>query len=103
MIVSDYYLNYKGPKLTKATLDGENIIPLIQPKYGPEKNWSGYLWTYKEMFGDKSHGKQIHCEFISEDGRKHWFYGYINDTNQYFNPPLATPMNQRNQRNQNNH
>ena len=36
------------------------------------------------------------CEFKSEDGKDHWFYGFINDINQYFNPPLHTPMNQSN-------
>ena len=97
MIVSDYYQKYKGPTLMKATLDEQNITQLIQTKYGPEKNWSGCLWTYKELFGEKSHGKKFYCEFISDDGRKHWFYGSINDINQYFNPPLATPMDQTNQ------
>lgn len=93
MIVSDYYQNYKGPKLTKAILDGEDITQLIQEKYSPENNWSGCLWTYKELFGEKSYGKHFRCDFVSEDERKHWFHGYINDINQYFNPPLATPFN----------
>ena len=94
MIVSDYYQNYKGPTLTKAILNEKDITPLIQTKYGQEKNWSGCLWTFKELFGEESYGKQFKCDFISDDGRKHWFYGFIHNTNQYFNPPLATPMNQ---------
>ena len=100
MIISDYYQKYNGPTLTKATFDGENITQLIQNKYGSEKNWSGCLWTYKELFGEKSHGKHFRCDFVSEDGRQHWFYGFIHDINQYFNPPLATPMNQTNGSNQ---
>ena len=96
MIVSDYYQKYKGPTLTKATLDNENITQFIQTKYGPDNNWSGYLWTYKELFGEESYGKHFRCDFVSEDGRKHWFHGFINNINQYFNPPLATPMDQSN-------
>ncbi len=95
MIVSNY-LKYTGPTLTKAILDEEDITQLIQTKYGSENNWSGYLWTYKELFGENSKGKHFLCDFVSDDGRKHWFYGYIHDTNQYFNPPLATSMNQTN-------
>lgn len=92
MILSEHYQNYRGPSLTKAILDEKEITNQIQEKYGPNKNWQGYLWTYKELFGSDSYGKNFRCDFISEDGRKHWFYGFINDINQYFNPPLATPI-----------
>ena len=34
MIVSDYYQNYKGPNLTKATLNNENITQQIIEFYG---------------------------------------------------------------------
>tara|TARA_B100000214_G_C23576600_1_gene449886 strand:+ start:68 stop:343 length:276 start_codon:yes stop_codon:yes gene_type:complete len=88
MILSEHYQNYRGPSLIKAILDDTEITNQIQEKYGPNKNWQGYLWTYKELFGSDSYGKNFRCDFISEDGRKYWFYGFINDTNQYFNPPL---------------
>ncbi len=93
MIQSEHYQNYRGPQLISATLDNENITNLIQEKYGPENNWRGCLWTYNELFGPKSYGKHFRCDFESKDGRKHWFYGFINDVNQYFNPPLATSLN----------
>ena len=105
MIHSDYYKNYRGPKLAKAILmstspvnftEEDDITDKISAIYGPECNWQGCLWTYKEAFGEKSYGKNFRCEFKSEDGRDHWFYGFINDIDQYFNPPLHTPTNQSN-------
>ena len=66
MIYSDYYKNYRGPKLVRATListtpenrtNDIDITESIQNIYGPEYNWQGCLWTYKEVFGEKSYGK----------------------------------------------
>ena len=36
----------------------------------------------------------IYCEFIGEDGRKHWFNTFVDNEEQYFNIPLSTPINQ---------
>ena len=95
MIDCEHYQNYKGPDLTKATLNDENIINIIQEKYGEKNNWNGFLYKYSDIFGDDNHniGKKFYCEFQDETGRIHWFHGFIDDLNQYFNPPLATPMN----------
>jgi len=104
MIVSDYYQNYSGPNLIKATMIQSlplnqtkeiDITEQIKEKYGPKNNWNGCLWTYKELFGFDSYGYNFRVEFKSEDGRDHWFHGFIHDVNQYFNPPLATPMDQK--------
>ena len=48
----------------------------------------------KVMKSEDCYGKNYRFEFKSEDGREHYFHGFINDMNQYMNPPLATPMNQ---------
>ena len=95
MIDCEHYQNYKGPNLTKAILNGENIINIIQEKYGEENNWNGFLYKYSDVFGNDNNniGKKFYCEFQDETGRFHWFHGFIDDLNQYFNPPLATPMN----------
>lgn len=93
MILSEHYKYYRGPKLIKAVLDTKDITESIKKIYGPDNNWQGCLWTYKELFGKDSYGKNFRCDFESDDGRKHWFYGFINDIQQYFNPPLATPYN----------
>ena len=94
MLYSDYYDKYRGPELVKCTLDNEDITEKMIEIYGPNHNWQGYLWTYKEIFGSDSQGKHFRYDFKGEDGREHWFHGYINDINQYTNPPLATPLNQ---------
>jgi hypothetical protein len=95
MSYSEYYKNYRGPTLTKVTLDKIiDITDIIKEVYGEENNWQGKLWKFKEIFGNECEGKQFYCEFHSEDGRKHWFNGFIEDKNQHFNPPLATPMRQ---------
>ena len=100
MIQSKYYHSYQGPPLINATLsntrsphDTQDITPLIQEKYGTDHNWNGYLYTYYDIFGPECKGKNFKCDFLSKDGRKHWFYGTIHDIQQYFNPPLATPFN----------
>ena len=94
MIYSCYYQNYTGPPLTKAVLNEENITDKIEKLYGEKCNWNGYLWTFKEMFGDESYGKNFRFEFKSEDGKDHYFHGYIHDINNYLNHPIHTPVNQ---------
>ena len=94
MIDSDYYQNYYGPNLTKATMNKcVDITDIIKEKYGEKNNWQGKLWTYEDIFGPTSEDKTFYCEFYSEDGRKFWFHGFIEDPKQFFNPPLSTPMN----------
>jgi len=94
MIESEYYKNYQGPELIKCMFNNEDITIKIKKIYGEKNNWSGCLWTYKEIFGTNSKGKNFRCDFKSENGREHWFHGFILDINQYMNPPLSTPMNQ---------
>ena len=43
MIESDYYQNYQGPNLMKATLNDNDITELILEKYGQSNNWNGYF------------------------------------------------------------
>ncbi len=93
MIESEYYKKYKGPNLIRCVFDNEDITEKIKTFYGTNNNWNGKLYTYKEIFGDDSKNKHFKCEFKSDDGREHWFHGFIHDTNQYMNPPLATPIN----------
>ena len=93
MIESSHYQSYKGPELVKTTLNGTDYTGNIKKIYGEKNNWSGCLWTYKEIFGSDSKGKHFRCDFKDEDGREHWFHGFIHDTDQYMNPPLATPVN----------
>lgn len=38
--------------------------------------------------------KVLNIEFISNNGRKHWFNGNVGLPEQYFNPPLITPYNE---------
>ena len=95
MIDSEYYQNYYGPNLTKATMNTSvDITDIIKEKYGENNNWQGKLWTYRDIFGSTCEDTTFYCEFHSEDGRKHWFHGFIEDPKQFFNPPLSTPMNQ---------
>ena len=82
------YENYKGPNLTKAILNDIDITKIIQEKYGENNDWQGKLWKYNEIFGNSSLGKKIYCEFHSDDGRKYWFNSWIDDNNNFFNPPM---------------
>jgi len=95
MLNSEYYQDYNGPNLTKAILNGnEDITKLIKVFYGDNNNWCEKLWTYREVFGDGCKGYKFYCEFHSEDQRKHWFHGFVNNEKDYFNLPLHTPINQ---------
>ena len=90
----EYYKNYQGPNLIKATLNNEDITEKLRNIYGKKNNWQGKLWKYKEVFGNNCNNKDFYCEFCCENKRKHWFNGSIKDIDQYFNPPLFTPINQ---------
>ena len=94
MLPCEYYDSYTGPKLVRVVLDTEDITEQMNVVYGPQCNWQGCLWTYKEAFGENSLNKHFRFDFKGEDGREHWFHGFITDLNHYFNPPLATPMSQ---------
>ena len=72
-----------------ASLDRTEKLTEI---YGENNNWQGYLWTYKEIFGDDCYGKNFRIDFKSEDNREHWYHGFINDIQQYYNPPIAFPI-----------
>ena len=85
-LYSDYYKNYRGPKLVKAMLMStspvdatkeEDITEKISAIYGPECNWQGCLWTYKEAFGEKSYGKNFKCEFKLGSVRYACFWRHI--------------------------
>ena len=94
----DYYKKYRGPRLTSAVIynkeTSEDITERIIDIYTDDYNWGGKLWKYFEVFPE-SKGKNIRCEFVDDTtGRTHWFNTFVEDENQYFNPPLATPMNQ---------
>jgi len=89
MLETDYYLNYVGPTLVQVMLDNVDITDKIIPVYGENRNWCGCLWTYKEVFGKDSQGQHFRCDFKGDDGKEHWFHGYIHDINQYMNPPLT--------------
>ena len=94
MIICEHYQSYHGPQLVNAKLGDTDITEKIKALYGENHNWQGYLWTYKEAFGDKCVNKNYRFDFKGEDGKEHWFHGFITDINQYFNPPLHTPINQ---------
>ena len=94
MILSDYYQNYKGPDLIKATLNDDDITELIYNFYGENNNWNGCLWSFKDIFTNDCFSKKFYCEFKSNDGRIHWFEGHIDTLDDIFNFPLATPINQ---------
>ena len=100
MIDFDYYKNYKGPHLILAQIwkiedKKEDITDYIKTFYGEENNWKGKLYTYKDIFPDKDSKYKFYVEFLSNNGRKHWFHGFVGEQNQFFNPPLHTPMNQQ--------
>lgn len=99
MIESEYYKNYRGPNLILAQIwkHGEEKIDIteyMKEYYGKENNWSGKLYTYDEIFPHKDHKYKFKVEFVDDSGRKHWFYGMVGKHDQYFNPPLSSPMNQ---------
>ena len=101
MIDCEHYKNYQGPNLTLAQIwkqgeDKLDITEYIKEYYGKENNWQRKLYTYEEIFPQKDHTYKFKVEFVDDTGRKHWFYGMVGESNQYFNPPLAFPNNQLN-------
>ena len=98
MIELEYYRDYKGPNLTLAQIwnhesEKEDITEHVKEFYGESNNWNGKLYTYEDIFPGRN-GQKFYVEFLSDDGRKHWFHGFVASQAQAFNPPLATPMDQ---------
>ena len=98
MIESEYYKNYNGPELVLAQIwthdsQKEKITDHIREFYGEECNWNGMLYTYNEIFPERT-GHKFYLEFRGSDGRKHWFSGLVGSDNQIFNHSLVTPVNQ---------
>jgi len=71
-----------------VTANHKDITDTVMEKYGENCDCDGKLWRYHEVFSDCEIGDNINFEFISEDGRRHWFNTFIYDKNQYFNPSL---------------
>jgi hypothetical protein len=88
MIPCENYSSYVGPDLVKTMLGSEDVTDDIRVVYGQHNNWQGNLWTFKEVFGEKSLNKNYRFDFTDKEGRTYWFNGFITDLNQYFNPPL---------------
>ena len=95
MIKSEYYNNYYGPNMTSCVLDNKDYTDQAIELYGPANNWNGCLHTYKDFFGEESKGMKFRFDFKGEDGRTHWFHGWVDDENQFVNFPLATPISQK--------
>ena len=99
MIELDYYKDYRGPDLVIAQIwthesEKETITDYMNEFYGEHNNWNGILYTYHEIFPGRK-GQKFYLEFRSHDERKHWFSGMVGSDEQTFNPPLATPINQK--------
>ena len=99
MIDCEYYQEYRGPNLTRAQIWKDkdykiDITEYIKDYYGHDNNWQGKLYTYNDIFPNKNHEYKFKVEFIDDSSRKHWFHGMVGEPEQYFNPPLASPMNQ---------
>ena len=75
------------PELTLVTLNGVNITENVKLFYGVNKDWNNKLWKYYEIFGKESLNNRFYIEYMTIEGRKYWTFGFINDLNQYFNPP----------------
>ena len=86
MILTTYFDNYQGPQLIQATLDKQDILDSVKEYYGPNNNWNHQYYSYKDLFGENSRGKQFYLEFRKENGRRLWFHSFINDPSQLFIP-----------------
>ena len=99
MIECEYYKNYKGPNLILAQIwvkkdEKQDITEYIKDFYGSKNNWNGKLYKYNDIFPGKDYKYKFFIKFKDDKGREHWFNGMVGGSDQYFNPPLATPINQ---------
>ena len=99
MIDCEHYKNYKGPDLILAQIwktkdEKLDITEYIREFYGHKNDWNGKLYTYDDIFPGRDYKYKFYVEFEDVTGRKHWFNGMVGKSDQYFNPPLATPINQ---------
>ena len=78
MLYCENYKSYKGPPLIKAVLGDEDITEEMIELYGENFNWKGYLWTFKEAFGEKSLNKNFRFDnhSINRDNSP-WIISFI--------------------------
>ena len=77
-----------GPELKMVKLDGIDITNHIKKYYGLNNDWCGKLWKYKEVFGEDSLHKSFYIEYHTSNNFNHWYHGYVNNLEQYFNPKI---------------
>lgn len=86
------YKNYKGPPMTKATLNNEDVLSIVVPFYGDKLDWRESWWTAKEVFGDNCVGKEFYFEWTNEHGVSH-LKGEIINLGICINPLAWLPFN----------
>tara|TARA_B100002019_G_C20768387_1_gene356365 strand:+ start:59 stop:358 length:300 start_codon:yes stop_codon:yes gene_type:complete len=79
--------SHVGAELTLVTLNGIDITEKIKGYYGINRDWQAKLWKYSDIFGIDSLNQRFYIEYTTQEQRKHWTFGFVNDINQYFNPP----------------
>lgn len=91
MLESNYYRDYRGPQLSQCLIDGHDYTEGMREVYGPNQNWQGCLWTYKEILEDflklnDCSNTHFRIEFCDGENRTYWTNAFVTDKYQYYNP-----------------
>ena len=66
----------RGPTLTMVRLNGIDITERVKEYYGINNNWQSKLWKYSNIFGIHSLNGRYYIEYMTQDQRKHWTFGF---------------------------
>ena len=91
MLVCEYYKGDKGPAFRTCQINGTDYTEAMRKVYGPDQNWQGFLYTYKEMLEGflklpDCSNTQFRIEYLSDNGATYWENAFVTDKHQYYNP-----------------
>ena len=95
MLAYEHYTDYCGPEMHSCLIDGIDYTEAMRQVYGPDRNWQGLLYTYKEMLEGclklpDCSNTQFRIEYKDENGATYWEHSFVNDKHQYYNPTMFT-------------
>ena len=95
MLTCEYYKDYTGPEIRECQINGTDYTEAMRKVYGPNRNWYGFIYTYKEMLegflnlSDCSN-TQFRIEYQRDNGTTYWEHGFVTDKHQFYYPTKFT-------------
>lgn len=75
-----YHYDMTRPSMIEEITDGEDILEIMQRVYGPDHNWNGREWRYRDFLEAEDAGKTLYLQFVcSKNGKSEEWLGSVPD------------------------